>query len=63
LFIINCKNYEEISGTKLAKFIKNAKNVSKSTKVKIIVCPPSHLLSDAAKLGLELAIQVLSRSP
>jgi len=62
LFIINCKNYEEISGTKLAKFIKNAKNVSKSTKVKIIVCPPSHLLSDAAKLGLPIFSQHLDDS-
>ena len=29
MFIINCKNYEEISGDKIIKFIKIAEKVSK----------------------------------
>ena len=29
MFVINCKNYEEISGDKIIKFIKIAEQVSK----------------------------------
>ncbi len=29
LFIINCKNYEEVSGSQISKFIKIAEKISK----------------------------------
>jgi len=45
LFVINCKNYEEISGEKITKFVKIAEKVSKKYKVKIAISPPQHLIS------------------
>ena len=32
MFVINCKNYEEISGEKITKFVKTAEKVSKKLK-------------------------------
>jgi len=43
MFVINCKNYEEISGDKIIKFVKIAEKVSKKYKVKIAISPPQHL--------------------
>ena len=48
LFIINCKNYENISGDKIIKFLKTAQAVSKKYNVNITVSPPQHLLALAA---------------
>jgi triosephosphate isomerase len=45
MFVINCKNYEEISGDKIIKFIKIAEKVSKKYKVKIAIAPPQHLIA------------------
>lgn len=45
MFIINYKNYEEISGAKAAKLASVADKVSKKYKVKIAISPPHHLLS------------------
>ena len=44
MFVINCKNYEEISGDKIIKFIKIAEQVSKKYKIKIAISPPQHLI-------------------
>jgi len=44
MFIINCKNYEEISGEKIVKFVKTAEKISKKYRVKIAVAPPQHLM-------------------
>ncbi len=44
MFIINCKNYEEISGNKIIKFVKTAEKISKKFRVKIAVAPPQHLI-------------------
>ena len=44
MFVINCKNYEEISGDKIIKFVKIAEKVSKKYKVKIAISPPQHLI-------------------
>jgi len=45
LFIINYKNYEEISGDKSARLASIADRIAKKYKVKIAVAPPHHLLS------------------
>jgi len=45
LFIINYKNYEEISGDKAAKLAAVASSISRKYKVKIAIAPPQHLLS------------------
>ena len=35
MFVINCKNYEEISGDKIIKFIKIAEQFLKNIKLKL----------------------------
>ena len=57
MFIINCKNYEEISGEKITKFVKTAERVSKKYKVKIAVAPPQHLISKIANSSLVVLAQ------
>ena len=32
MFVINCKNYEEIAGDKIIKFVKIAEKFQKNTK-------------------------------
>ena len=44
MFIINCKNYEEIAGDKIIKFVKIVEKASKKYKIKIAVSPPQHLI-------------------
>lgn len=45
MFIINYKNYEEISGDKAVKLAAVASLMAKKYKVKIAIAPPHHLLS------------------
>lgn len=45
LFIINYKNYEEISGNNAARLAIIADKIAKKYKVKIAIAPPHHLLS------------------
>ncbi|MDH3677703.1 MAG: triose-phosphate isomerase [Nitrosopumilus sp.] len=44
MFIINCKNYEEIAGDKIIKFVKIVEKISKRYNIKIVVAPPQHLI-------------------
>ena len=57
MFIINCKNYEEISGERIIKFVKTAEKISKKYKVKIAIAPPQHLISTIAKSSLIILAQ------
>jgi len=57
MFIINCKNYEEISGYKIIKFIKIAEKVSKKYKVKIAISPPQHLIGLVANSSIQILAQ------
>lgn len=57
MFIINCKNYDEVSGEKITKLIKIAKKVSKKYGVKIAVAPPQHLLSKVTSFTLPILAQ------
>ncbi|HET6517103.1 MAG TPA: triose-phosphate isomerase [Nitrosopumilaceae archaeon] len=59
MFIINCKNYEQISGTRILKFIKIVELVSKKYKVKIAVAPPQHLLGQVADSKIPIFAQHL----
>jgi len=36
MFIINCKNYEEIAGEKIIKLAKIAEKISKKYKIKLL---------------------------
>ena len=44
MFVINCKNYEEIAGKNIIKFVKTAEKISKKYKIKIAIAPPQHLI-------------------
>ncbi|MGI0004557.1 MAG: triose-phosphate isomerase [Candidatus Nitrosotenuis sp.] len=45
MFIINYKNYDEISGANATKLASIADSVAKRHKIKIAVAPPHHLIS------------------
>lgn len=57
MFIINCKNYEEVAGRKIIRFVKTAQSVSKKYKVKIAVAPPQHLAGMVAGSSVAILAQ------
>ena len=57
MFVINCKNYEEISGDKITKFVKIAEKISKKYKVKIAISPPQHLVGLVANSSVQILAQ------
>ncbi len=59
MFIINFKNYEEISGSSAAKLAKIVEKISKKYKIKIAVAPPQHLLSEISKYSIPVLAQHL----
>jgi triosephosphate isomerase len=62
MFVINCKNYEEISGDKIIKFIKIAEQVSKKYKIKIAISPPQHLIGLVANSSIPIIAQHIDDS-
>ena len=52
MFIINCKNYNEISGEKINKLSQIAEKISKKYKIQIAIAPPHHLLASIKKSKL-----------
>jgi len=57
VFIINCKNYEEISGNKIIKFVKIIEEISKKSKIKIAIAPPQHLIGVVANSSIPILAQ------
>jgi len=57
MFIINCKNYEEISGEKIIKLVKTAQKISKKYNIKIAVAPPQHLLAHVTGFSIPILAQ------
>jgi len=57
LFIINCKNYEEIAGEKLTKLVNVTSKVSKKYKIKIVIAPPIHQISQITKFAIPVLAQ------
>jgi len=57
LFIINCKNYEEIAGEKLTKLVKVSSKVAKKYKIKIVIAPPIHQISQITKFSVPVLAQ------
>ena len=57
MFVINCKNYEEISGDKIIQFIKTAEKISKKYKIKIAIAPPQHLVGLVSKSNIPILAQ------
>lgn len=62
MFIINCKNYEEISGDKILKFVKIAEKASKKFKVKIAIAPPQHLIGLVSNSKIPILAQHIDNS-
>ena len=59
MFIINFKNYDEVAGVKSLQLAKIAAKIAKKHKVRIIVCPPQHLVSETAKIPIPVFAQHL----
>ena len=59
MFIINCKNYDEISGEKINKLALIAERISKKYKIQIAIAPPPHLLASIKKSKLLIFAQHL----
>ena len=57
MFIINCKNYEEIAGDKIVKFVKIVEKISKKYNLKIAVAPPQHLIGLVSKCSIPIISQ------
>ncbi len=57
MFIINCKNYEEIAGEKLTKLVKVTSKVAKKYKIKIVIAPPIHQISQITKFSVPVLAQ------
>ena len=57
MFIINCKNYDEVSGERITKLVRIAAKISKKYKVKIAIAPPQHLLAKIADSSLIILAQ------
>ncbi len=62
MFVINCKNYEEISGDKIIKFVKTAEKISKKYKVRIAIAPPQHLIGLVANSSILILAQHIDDS-
>ena len=62
MFIINCKNYEEIAGDKIIEFVKIAEKISKRYKIKIAVAPPQHLIGAVANSSIPILAQHVDNS-
>jgi len=62
MFVINCKNYEEISGDRIIKFVKIAEKVSKKYKIKIAIAPPQHLIALVANSSIPILAQHIDDS-
>jgi triosephosphate isomerase len=59
MFIINCKNYNEISGEKISKLAVIAERISKKHKIQIALAPPHHQLALIKKSKLLVFAQHL----
>ena len=57
MFVINCKNYEEVAGDKIIKFVKTVEKISKKYKVKIAISPPQHLIGLVANSSIPILAQ------
>ena len=62
MFIINCKNYEEIAGGKIIEFVKIVEKISKRYKIKIAVAPPQHLIGLVANSSIPILAQHVDNS-
>ena len=57
MFIINCKNYDEIAGDKIIKIAKVAEKISRKYKIPIAIAPPHHLIPLITKFKITVLAQ------
>ena len=57
MFVINCKNYAEVSGDKIIKLAQTAEKISKKFKVKIAIAPPQHLIGTVTNSSIPILAQ------
>ena len=57
MFVINCKNYDEIAGEKIIKIARTAEKLSKKYKVPIAIAPPHHLIPLITKFKITVLAQ------
>ena len=57
MFIINCKNYEEIAGDKIVEFVKIVERIAKKHKIKIAIAPPQHLIGLVSNSSIPILAQ------
>ncbi|EGG42462.1 triosephosphate isomerase [Candidatus Nitrosarchaeum limnium SFB1] len=62
MFIINCKNYEEIAGSKITEFVKIVEKISKKYKIKIAIAPPQHLIGLVTNSTIPILAQHIDNS-
>ncbi|MFQ5781731.1 MAG: triose-phosphate isomerase [Nitrosopumilus sp.] len=62
MFVINCKNYEEIAGDKIIKFVKTAEKIAKKFRIKIAIAPPQHLVGLVANSSILILAQHIDNS-
>lgn len=62
MFIINCKNYEEIAGDKIIEFVNIVEKISKKYKIKIAVAPPQHLIGLVSNNSIPILAQHVDNS-
>jgi len=62
MFIINCKNYEEIAGDKIIEFVNIVEKISKKYKIKIAVAPPQHLIGLVSNSTIPILAQHVDNS-
>ena len=59
MFIINCKNYDEISGERIIKLAKTSEKISRKYKIPIAISPPHHLIPLITKFKITVLTQHL----
>jgi triosephosphate isomerase len=57
MFIINCKNYNEIAGDRIIKIAKTAEKISRKYKIPIAIAPPHHLIPLITKFKITILAQ------
>ena len=59
MFIINCKNYDEVAGEKIINLAKLSERISKKYKIPIAIAPPHHLIPLITKFRIAILTQHL----
>lgn len=57
MFVINCKNYEEVSGGRIIELVKAAERIAEKYNKRIAVAPPQHLVGLVAEARIPILAQ------